>query len=176
VRQLRQRPLIVVSASVLAFVLLLFPPWRARAIRTTTRYAGIAGVTPSTMVDTISWPLSFVALYPAPRASLPGERMRELVARSLKGDAASRDSLREATRALERRYKVPEVLRMDGELWRDSVLMAAGIPSLASYDLTFTLDQKWIVARLAALALIAYIVDFRSRRNLMRQRARDRPH
>lgn len=162
-KRLSRRPAIIVSAVLLAVIILLFPPWRARAVRTTTRYAAVAGIAPATTVDTIEWTLSFVPLYSPPRAGLSGQRMRELSTGSLAGDRAARDSLRRATSDLERRLHVPEVLRTEGELWRDSVLTAAGIPASSSYDLTFRLDQRWIAARLVALALITIILDLRAK-------------
>jgi hypothetical protein len=170
---LRGRPLIVVAATILAVLVLLFPPWRARAIRTTSRYAAVPGVEPSTVVDTISWPLQFAPLYAPPRAPLSGQKMHELAARALQRDASARDSLLRATGDLEGRYHVPDVLHAAGELWRDSVLRAAGIPALSSYDLTFTLDQPWIAARLTMLALIAFVLDLRARRGAVREPARD---
>jgi len=167
--------LIVVSAIVVAALVFLFPPWRARAIRTTVRYGGVSGLAPSTVVDTIIWPLSFAPLYAPPRARLTGAQMQALAVRSMAGDTSARSALRRSTNDFERRYHVPEVLRTDGEIWRDSVLATAGISAIGSYDLAFTLDQRWLAARLAALALIAFMLDFRIGRGAA-VRARDRHH
>lgn len=160
-----RRSFILLGLAVVALLALLFPPWRARAIRTTTRYAAVAAVAPSTVADTIDWLLSFAPMYAPPRPAIGGARMRELAARALRGDADARQRLRDSTRDVERRYHAPEVLRTDGEVWRDSVLTAAGIPAISSYDLAFTIDRRWLAARLAALGLIAFLLRWRSRRH-----------
>jgi hypothetical protein len=97
--------------------------------------------------------------------------MRELAVRVANGDTNARRVLREATAETERLVHVPEVLQTAGELWRDSVLTAAGIPATSSYDLTFAIDQRWLAARLAAVALLAFLMDSRARRrSLIRPR------
>jgi hypothetical protein len=169
--RLSARTAIVAVASTLALLLLIFPPWRARAIRTTTRYAAVSGVAPAIAIDTITWPLSFAPLYSAPQAPLSGDRMRELASRVANGDTSARRVLRRATADRERRVHVPDVLQTGGELWRDSVLTAAGIPASSSYDLTFAIDQPWLAARLAVVALLAVLVDYRMRRkSVIRER------
>jgi hypothetical protein len=163
---LERRALIVAGAGVLALLVLLFPPWRARAIRTTTRYAATPGVEPSTLIDTVTWPIQFAPIFAAPRAALPGAAMRDLAQRSLGGDPSARAELRRRTSGVEQRYHAPEVLRTDGEIWRDSVLTAAGIPATSSYDLTFSVDQRWLALRLALLAVLALGLDYRGRRRI----------
>lgn len=163
-RRLSRRRAIVAVAGTIALLFLIFPPWRARAIRTTVRYAAVSGLEPAIVIDTIIWPLSFGPLYSPPRAPLSGNHMRDLAARVANGDTSARRLLREATAEKERGVHVPEVLRTDGELWRDSVLRAAGIPASSSYDLTFAIDQPWLAARLAAVALLALLIDSRLRR------------
>ena len=169
----RGRLPIVVGALIIALLLLVFPPWHARAIRTTTRYAAIPGVAPVTVIDTIIWTLAFEPLYAPPRPMLDGERMRALAARSFQGDTGARAELRQRAGAFEQRFRAPEVLRTAGELWRDSVLSIAGIPSLSSYYVTFTLDDRWLAARLAALATIALVLDYRRRGLLSARRPRE---
>ena len=154
---------IVIGALVIALLVLLFPPWRARAIRITTRYLGVPGVAPVTVIDTIDWTLSFEPIYSPPRASLDGNAMRALATRSFRGDTIARTELRRRTGAFERRFHAPEVLRTSGELWRDSVLALTGIPSMSSYDVTFSLDERWIAARLIAIAALALLLDYRRR-------------
>jgi hypothetical protein len=173
VSRLGQRSLRISAVATLALLALLFPPWRARAIRTTTRYAAISGVAPSIVVDTIDWLLPFAPVYAPPRATLSGDRMRELSARAVRGDPEARRILRDSTRPIERRYRAPEVLRTDGALWRDSVLSLAGIPAISSYDLAFTIDERWVAARLSALALVGVLVERWARR---RGAARDVRH
>ena len=158
------RRLILLCIALVAVLALLFPPWRARAIRTTTRYAAVSGVAPSTVVDTIDWLIPFAAIYAPPKPLLAGDRMRELAGRATGGDSDARRRLRDSTAEVERRYHAPEVLRTDGAVWRDSVLTAAGIPAISSYDLTFRIDQRWVLARLAALALLAFALEWRGRR------------
>ena len=160
----RHRRLILLGIALVALLALLFPPWRARAIRTTTRYAAVSGVPPSTVVDTIDWLIPLGAIYAPPRPSLTGERMRELVNRAIRGDTAARRRLSDSTVEVEHHYRAPEVLRTKGEIWRDSVLAAAGIPAVGSYDLAFTIDQRWLAARLAALAMLAFTLEWRARR------------
>jgi hypothetical protein len=160
----RYRRLILLCIALVAVPTMLFPPWRARAIRTTTRYAAVSGVAPSTVVDTIDWLIPFAPIYAPPRPLLTGDRMRELASQAMRGDIDARHRLRDSTADVERRYHAPDVLRTAGEVWRDSVLTAAGIPAISSYDLAFALDQRWIAARLAALGLLAFTLEWRGRR------------
>ena len=160
----RHRRLILPGIALLGVLAVLFPPWRARAIRSTTRYAAISGVAPSTVVDTIDWLIPFAPIYAPPRPRLTGDRMRELAARAIRGDAEARQRMRDSTLDVEQRYHAPEVLRTGGEVWRDSVLAAAGIPAISGYDLAFTIDERWVAARLAALALIGFGIEWRGRR------------
>src|SRR2546423_1626663 len=142
---------------------MLFPPWLARAIRTTTRYAAVPGVVPVTVIDTVVWSLSFEPLYAPPRPALDAERMRTLATRSFKGDTSARAELRRETGAFEQRFGAPEVLRTTGELWRDSVLAVAGIPSLGSYSVTFALDDRRLAMRLAAIAATPLLPTYHRR-------------
>jgi hypothetical protein len=161
VRQPIGRIAIVAVATLLATLSLLFPPWSARAVRTTTRYAAVAGVAPATVVDTITWSLSFASLLDPPRVPLSGDDMQALAHRSMSGDANARAALRRVMDPFERRYHVPEVLRTSGEIWRDSVLATAGIPAFSSYDAAFALDEGWIAARLIAITAIALLLERR---------------
>lgn len=160
----RYRRLILLCIGLVAVLALLFPPWRARAIRTTTRYAAVSGVAPSTVVDTIDWLVPFAAIYAPPKPLLGGDRMRELASKAIGGDSDARRRLRDSAASVEQRYHAPDVLRTLGAVWRDSVLAAAGIPAISSYDLTFRIDQRWVAARLAALALLAFALEWRGRR------------
>lgn len=160
----RQRRLILLGIALAAVLALLFPPWRARAIRTSTRYAAVSGVAPSTVVDTIDWLIPFAPIYAPPRAWLAGDRVRALAARAIRGDTEARRLIRDSVVVVEQRYHAPDVLRTGGEVWRDSVLAAAGIPAIGSYDLTFIIDQRWVAARLAALALLGLALEWRGRR------------
>lgn len=161
----RYRRVIVIGLAVVAALVLLFPPWRARAIRSSTRYAAVAGVAASTVVDTIDWLVPFAPIYAPPRSRLTAERMRALAARAVQGDTAARRQLREATTDVEQRYHAPEVLRTSGEIWRDSVLAAAGIPAVSGYDLAFSIDQRWVAARLVVVALLGFALEWRRRRS-----------
>lgn len=159
----RARRAVSVAIAVIALAILLFPPWRAIGIRTTTRYAAVPAVVPSVVTDTLRWTLAFAPIYAPPRADLDGQHMRQLATRSLAGDPAAARELRRSTEAFERRYHVPEVLRAAGALWRDSVLARAGIPSVTSYDVNFAIDQRWISARLVVLiGLGAFILRRRA--------------
>jgi hypothetical protein len=160
----RHRRLILLVIAPVALLAVIFPPWRARAIRTTTRYAAVSGLAPSIVVDTIDWLVPFAAIYAPPRPLLTGDRMRELAARAIAGDSAARRSLSDSTTNVEQRYHAPEALRTGGEIWRDSVLAAAGIPAVSSYDLAFAIDQQWIAARLVVLTLFAFWLEWRGRR------------
>jgi hypothetical protein len=115
-------------------------------------------------VDTIDWLVPFAAIYAPPRPWLTGDRMRELAARAIAGDSAARRRLSDSTTDVEQRYHAPEALLADGEVWRDSVLTAAGIPAVSSYDLAFTIDRGWVAARLVVLALLGLSLEWRSRR------------
>jgi hypothetical protein len=159
----RHRQLVLLGLALVAVLALLFPPWRARAIRTATRYAAVSGVAPSTVVDTVDWLIPFAPVYAPPRPRLTGDRMRELAARALRGDMDARRRLRDSTMDVEQRYRAPEVLRTMGEIWRDSVFAAAGIPAISAYDVAFTIDQRWVAGRLAALALLAFALEWRGR-------------
>ena len=160
----RHRRFILLGIALVAVLALLFPPWRARAIRTTTRYGAVSGVAPSTVMDTIDWLIPFAPIYAPPRSRLTGDRMRQLAARAIRGDTEARRRMRDSVIVVEQRYHAPEVLRSGGEVWRDSVLAAAGIPAISGYDLAFTIDQRWVAARLAALALLGFAVEWRGRR------------
>jgi hypothetical protein len=153
--------MLTAAAVVFAAVIVAFPPWRARAIRTTARYEATPGIAPATLIDTVRWTLAFAPLYAPPRATLAGEQMRQLATRSLAGDTTAKAELRHSTAAFEARFHVPDILRASGALWRDSVLGKAGIPSVTSYDLSFTVDQRWVAARLTVLAAIAVVVSWR---------------
>ena len=155
---------ILLGIALIAVLAILFPPWRARAIRTTTRYATVSGVAPSTLVDTIDWLIPFAPIYAPPHPRLTGDRMRQLAVRAMSGDTDARRRMRDSTMDVEQRYHAPEVLRTGGEVWRDSVLSAAGIPAISGYDLAFTIDQRWVAARLAALALLGFALEWRGRR------------
>jgi hypothetical protein len=163
VRQPLGRLAIIVVAVLLAIVSVLFPPWTAKAVRTTTRYAAVSGVAPATVVDTIEWSLSFEPIFAPPRPALSGHEMQALAARAVSGDASARAELRRRTEPFERRYHAPEIIRMGGEIWRDSVLAAAGIPAVSSYDASFALAEGWIAARLIAITVVALFVDYRRR-------------
>jgi hypothetical protein len=123
-------------------------------------------VEPSTVIDTVAWPIQFAPIFAPPRAAIAGTAMRDLAQRSFGGDTNARAELRRRTSGVERRYHAPEVLRTDGEIWRDSVLAIAGIPATSSYDLTFSLDQRRLALRLALLALIALALEYRARRRV----------
>jgi hypothetical protein len=153
-----------IGAGVVAALLILFPPWRAQAVRTTTRYAAVAGVAPAIVLDTVTWLLPFEPLYAPPRTNLTGERMRDLAARSMAGDGGARTELRESASRFEPRLHVPDILRTDGELWRDSVLRAAGVPAMSSYDLTVRIDQRWLAGRLILLGLVVFLLEWRARK------------
>lgn len=146
---------------VVAALAVLYPPWSVRAIRTTTRYAAVAGVAPATVVDTVSWSLSFESIFSHPRAPLTGSEMSALAHRAMAGDQNARAELRRVMVPFEQRYRAPEVIRTSGEIWRDSVLAAAGIPAVSSYDASFSLDEPWIAARLLAIAVIALLLESR---------------
>ena len=90
--------------------------------------------------------------------------MRDLAARVMAGDRAARAELRESTGGYETRLRVPDILRTDGELWRDSVLRAAGVPGMSSYDLTITIDQRWLAARLIVLGMLVLLLELRVRK------------
>lgn len=167
--------LITGVALALALAILLFPPWTARAIRSTTRYAAMQGVAPATLVDTVVWTLRAFPVFAPPRAPVSARVMRALAARSLAGDSLAKRELVGLTEPFERRVGAPEILRASGELWRDSVLAAAGIPSLSAYDVTFAIDDIGIVLRLASVALAAFILDLRrsGARSSRRGRAED---
>jgi hypothetical protein len=160
----RHRRLILLGIALVALLAVIFPPWRGRAIRTTTRYAAVSGLAPSIVVDTIDWLVPFAAIYAPPRPLVTGDRMRELAVRAIAGDSAARRSLSDSITYVEQRYHAPEALRIGGEVWRDSVLAAAGIPAVSSYDLAFTIDQRWVAARLVVLALLGLSLEWRSRR------------
>jgi hypothetical protein len=148
-------------ALVLALAVLLFPPWTARAVRTTTRYASVPGVAPATLVDTVTWSIRVMPLFAPPHPPISGAAMRDLAGRAQSGDTLAKRQLVHLTDVFERRVGAPEILRMSGELWRDSVLAAAGIPSVGTYEATFALDDVGIAMRLAAIALIALVIDRR---------------
>lgn len=163
---IKRRRWVFISTAVIAALLIIFPPWRACAIRTTTRYAAVADVAPAVVIDTVAWLLPFEPLYAPPRATLAGDRMRDLASRAMAGDRAARTELRASAARFESRLRVPDILRTDGELWRDSVLLAAGVPAMSSYDLKVTIDQRWLAARLILLAMVVLLLEMRHRKRV----------
>jgi hypothetical protein len=159
----------IAAAVVIALLTVIFPPWRARAIRTTTRYAAVSGVAPATVIDTITWRLSAAPLFAPPRAPLPGSVTHALALRSMAGEPAARAELRRVMEPFEQRYHAPEIIRTVGEVWRDSVLAVAGVPAVSSYDASFAIDELGLAGRLIAVATIAAFVEYR---RVRRQRAR----
>ena len=157
----RGRLLIAGTALALAVLILLFPPWYARAIRTTTRYAAVANVATATVIDTVIWTIRALPLFDPPKAPRTAAEGRELSRRAQTGDTAAIRRLLPMMDAFERRVKAPEILQTVGELWRDSVLSAAQIPSVSSYEVDFTLDDSVIALRLSVVLLIAFILDRR---------------
>jgi hypothetical protein len=157
----RGRLLITGVALALALAILLFPPRTARAVRSTTRYAAVQGVAPATLVDTVVWTLRASFVFAPPRTPVTATVMRALAARSLAGDTAAKQRLLGLTEPFERKVAAPEILRASGELWRDSVLAAAGIPSLSGYEVTFAVDELGVALRLASVALVAFILEVR---------------
>jgi|SRR5690348_4989360 len=157
----RGRLLITGVALALALAILLFPPWTARGVRSTTRYAAVQGVAPQTLVDTVVWTLRAAPVYAPPHAPVTATVLRALAARSLAGDTAAKRRLLALTEPFERKVDAPEILRTSGELWRDSVLAAAGIPSLSAYEVSFAVDDVGIGLRLASVALAAFLLDLR---------------
>jgi hypothetical protein len=157
----RGRLAITGGAVVLALAVLLFPPWSARAIRTTSRYASVPGVAPATLVDTVRWSIRVLPLFAPPHPAISGAAMRDLAARAQSGDTVAKRQLVRLVEPFERRVGAPEILRTSGELWRDSVLAVAGMPSVSSYQASFALDDLGIALRLAAVALIALFLDRR---------------
>ena len=157
----RGRLLIAGTALVLALLILLFPPWRARAIRTTTRYAAVENVAPATLIDTVGWSIRFLPLFAPPRAPLTPAEVRELARHARTGDSVAKRRLVAEMNPFERRVGVPEILRTNGELWRDSVLSTAGVPSVSFYDASFRLDDSAIALRLAVVLVVAFAVDRR---------------
>lgn len=99
--------------------------------------------------------------------------MRALAERAVSGDARARATLHATMDAFEQRYRAPEIIRTSGELWRDSVLAAAGVPAVSSYTASFTLDDRWIAARLIAIVGIGALLE---RWRLRRYRSRDGSH
>ena len=157
----RGRLLIAGTALALSVLILVFPPWRARAIRTTTRYAAVANVAPATVVDTVTWTIRALPLFDRPKAPLTAAEGRELSRRAQTGDMSAKRRLLAVMDPFERRVKAPDILQTGGELWRDSVLSAAQMPSVSSYDVDFTLDDSVIALRLSVVLLLAFIVDRR---------------
>ena len=157
----RGRLLIAGTALALAVLILVFPPWRARAIRTTTRYPAVANVAPATVVDTVIWTVRALPLFDPPKAPLTAAEGRELSRRAQSGDMSAKRRLLSVMDPFERRVKAPEILQTEGELWRDSVLSAAQMPSVSSYDVAFTLDNSAIALRLSVVLLLAFILDRR---------------
>lgn len=158
-RRDRGRELITGVALALALAILLFPPWTAIAIRTTTRYAAVRDVAPATVVDTVSWALRTFPLFAPPRAAMTALQMRELAGLTQAGDTAAKHRLMQTMEPFERRVGTPEILRTSGELWRDSVLAAAGMPSVSFYDVSFAIDDVGVALRVAVVALVALILD-----------------
>ena len=151
----RWYPLALVLVS--ALLIVLYPPWRATAVRTSVRYSAAPGVEPFTLVDTVHWTLSFAPAYARPRFLADAAPLDPPAGRIL--TAAVREERLRALEEFERRYQVPQVLRTNGASWRDSILSSAGIPSASSYEASFTLDGARLALRLVVLAIFAVAAD-----------------
>ena len=124
----------------------------------------MAGVAPATLIDTVTWGLSFEPLFAAPQAPMAAAELRRLSERAVAGDLGARAELRRVMDPFERKYNAPEVIRTSGEIWRDSVLAAAGVPAVSSYDVTFSIHDAWLAARLIAIAAVASLLEYRRQR------------
>jgi hypothetical protein len=143
---------------VTALLIVIYPPWRAQAVRKTSRYAGMSGIEPLVFIDTVRWSLSFAPLYAQPRVPFTAADILRTIERASRGDTTAKRALVRTTDRFERRYGVPEVLRVSGSLWRDSVLSSAGVPSVSAYDLSFAIDDRRLALRLLVVALIGVAV------------------
>jgi len=160
----RKRWRLASAALIAALLIILHPPWRARAIRRTTRYMNLVRVEPLVLIDTLEWSVSFSPLYARPRTPFTEAEMTRVAERALRGDRVARSALIAMTDRFEQRYGVPDVLRASGSLWRDSVLAAAGMPSISGYEVSFAIDAWRLTLRLALitfLGAIAYILRLR---------------
>lgn len=153
----RSRWYLSTLALVGALLIVLFPPWRASAVRTTVRYATAPGVEPFTLVDTVRWTLSFAPAYARPRFPANAAWLDTQGGRTAT-DATREERLR-VLDEFERRYHVPPVLRTSGASWRDSILSTAGIPSASSYQASFAIDGARLALRLVVLGIIAAAAD-----------------
>ena len=156
---------------------MLYPPWRATAIRITTRYGNVEGMQAQSVVDTVEWPLEFAPIAAAPRTPFTTTELQQIVIRAHRGDSTARDELRLTTQSFEERYHVPEALRASAAFWRDSVLSAAGIPSVTTYHVTFAIDDARLALRLGLLGAVAMVTEWKAvrRRSSRRLRAVDHP-
>jgi hypothetical protein len=155
---MRHRRALVGGALVAALLIVIYPPWRAEAVRETRRYADMSGVAPLVLVDTVRWSLSFVPLYARPHVPFTATDIRHAIERASLGDITAKRTLVTTTDRFERRYGVPDVLRVSGSLWRDSVLAAAGVPSISVYDVSFAIDDRRLALRLFLVALMSIAV------------------
>ena len=143
----RSQRRVLAAALVAALLVAAHPPWRATAVRTSTRHAGVPNVEPVTLVDTIEWTLAFAPLYARPRSPSDPTLARQV-------DERARRERQAAIERFEHKYKVPEILRTAGAAWRDSILGRAGIPSASSYAARFAVDRARLALRLAVVALL----------------------
>lgn len=153
----------VIAAGALAVIVLLHPPWRAEAVRTTTRYGGTPGLAPLEVTDTVRWPVRWAPIYAPPRAPFTAAALRAASERALSGDTASRSAVRRLTEHFEERYGAPEGLRTAGTFWRDSVLASSGIRSGSTYEATFRIDNLALALRLTMVAALGALAWWRAR-------------
>ena len=163
----RSRWYLLALALASALLIVVYPPWRASAVRTTVRYASASGAEPFTLVDTVHWTLSFAPAYARPRFPASAAPLDPPTGRDT--TTAAREKRLRALDEFERRYHVPQVLRTSGASWRDSILSSAGIPSASSYEASFVVDRARLALRLAAVGIIAVVAD----RVLRRRRRRE---
>jgi hypothetical protein len=107
-----RRRLLAVAAGI-AILIVLHPPWIARAVAMRMNFDGFPTARPTTVVDTVEWAVPFAPIYARPTLSLDTREFKAYQARLSKGDTAAAREWQREIEGIERRYRVPDTLRSE---------------------------------------------------------------
>jgi hypothetical protein len=152
-----RRILLVLGLGVMALVV-LHPPWIAKAVLTRMSFRGFPSVPPTTIIDSATWRVPFAAVYSPPTLDLPVGDLAEYQRRLLAGDTAAASEWQGRTEAIERRYRVPPKLR---SVWGRDTRAVAFTSSIVSTRFEIDRVRLGIYLLAIAVATMAILRRFR---------------
>jgi hypothetical protein len=149
IRSTKTRRAILAAGAGLAALIVLHPPWIARAVAMRMSFEGFPAVRPTTVVDTVEWALPFAPIYDRPSLSLDAQQFAAYETRLSKGDTSAAREWQYRIEGIERRYRVPDSLRSE---W--SMNTAGPGPIVAYRRKIVSADFEVDVARLGVYLLV----------------------